>query len=161
MTRRNGRRIRRNCGFTLIEVLVGLVVLSIGMLGIAALLLSSVQGSRVALERTQAVNLASDIAERIRANRAAGDLYDTTVGTPVPSLQPACEDAASTCDEAAMASNDLKRWQDAIAATLPVDATGTIAVNPVTAVLNRYTITLSWPQVGEANPATYTLTVDI
>ena len=48
-------------GFTLVEVLVALVVLAVGMLGMAVLLVEGLQGSRSALEHTQAVNLASDI----------------------------------------------------------------------------------------------------
>ena len=55
-----------------------------------------------------------------------------------------------------MASNDLKRWQDAIAMALP-DATGTVVVDGVTAMASRYTITVNWAQPGEADtPATYT-----
>jgi type IV pilus assembly protein PilV len=154
------RSVRTEAGFSLVEVLIALVVLSVGMLGIAALLLSSLQGSRVALERTQAVTLAADIAERIRSNRAAGNAYDTVDGTVAPAINVACEQGGTVCDAATMASNDLKRWQDAIAATLPT-ATGTVIVEGITTVLNRYTITVSWAQSGEANPATYTIAVDI
>lgn len=60
-------------GFTLVEVLVALVVLAVGLLGAAAMLLESLQGSRIALERSRAVVLAGDMAERLRANRAAGN----------------------------------------------------------------------------------------
>ncbi|MBM2853444.1 MAG: Type pilus modification protein PilV, partial [Steroidobacteraceae bacterium] len=48
-------------GFTLVETLVALVVLAIGMLGIAALYLNSLQAGRTAIYRTQAVNLAADL----------------------------------------------------------------------------------------------------
>jgi type IV pilus assembly protein PilV len=109
-------------GFTLIEVLVSLVILAIGMLGIAALLLGSLQASRTALVRTQAVNLATDAAE--------------------------------------MASNDLKRWQLALAATLP-EGEGTISVQPLTATLFQYTVTVAWTQSGESTPLNYSITVDI
>ena len=50
-------------GFTLIEPLVAATVLAIGMLGHAAMLVHSLQASRLALHRTQAVALAADIAE--------------------------------------------------------------------------------------------------
>lgn len=60
-------------GFTLIEVLVALVVLAIGLLGIAALYIDSLRASRTALLRTQAIAVASDLADRIRVNRAACD----------------------------------------------------------------------------------------
>ena len=64
-------------GFTLVEVLVALLVLAVGMLGLAVLLVEGLQGSRSAIEHTQAVNLAADIAERMRSNRAAASAYDT------------------------------------------------------------------------------------
>jgi type IV pilus assembly protein PilV len=157
------RRVSPSCsceGFTLVEVLVALVVLSVGLLGIAALLLNSLQGSRTALERTHAVTLAADMAERIRSNRSAGNAYDTTDGTVAPALSATCEQAASTCDAATMASNDLKRWQDAIATLLP-GGSGTIGVEGITPTLNRYTITVTWTQSGETPPVTYTFSVDI
>ena len=148
-----------NKGFTLVEVLIALVVLSVGMLGVAVLLLGGLQGSRHALIRTQAVNLASDMAERIRANRSAGTTYDTEF-TTAPALVAACEQAASTCTPAQMASNDLKRWQDALAAGLPA-GTGAVDVQPITATVNQYTITVSWTQSGDDTDASYSLTVDI
>ena len=63
------RRYRR--GFTLVEVLVALIVLSIGMLGIAALYSRRCARAGRRSSRTQAVTLASDIADRIRANRTS------------------------------------------------------------------------------------------
>jgi len=102
-------------GFTLVEVLVALVVLAVGMLGMALLLHAGLQGSRTALEHAQAVNLAADMAERMRANRSAVAAYDTSDGTPDPRLDAACEDAAGPCTPDAMAGNDLRRWLDAVA----------------------------------------------
>ncbi|MCL4720697.1 MAG: prepilin-type N-terminal cleavage/methylation domain-containing protein, partial [Gammaproteobacteria bacterium] len=49
--------LRHDRGFTLIEVLVALVVMSVGMLGIAALYLEGLRASRTAVYRTTAVNL--------------------------------------------------------------------------------------------------------
>src|SRR5512138_827355 len=80
-------------GFTLIEVLIALVVLAIGMLGIAAVYLEGLRASRDALLRTQAVILAADMGDRIRANRyvlAGAQLYD-------PSATAAT--ANNTCDK--------------------------------------------------------------
>lgn len=147
-------------GFTLVEVLVALVVLAVGMLGMAVLLFEGLQGSRSALERTQALNLASDIAERMRANRAAGRAYDTADGTPDPRLDAACEDAASACAAPAMAGNDLRRWLDAVAATLP-EGRGDVAIEPLAASAHRGRITIRWAQAGTATPATCTLLVDL
>jgi type IV pilus assembly protein PilV len=147
-------------GFTLVEVLVALVVLAVGLLGAAAMLLESLQGSRIALERSRAVVLAGDMAERLRANRAAGNAYDTTDGTPDPQLDPACEQAGAGCNAATMAAHDLRRWQDAVAAALP-QGVGTVDVAPLSPTANRCTIRLAWAQSGGAAPTTFTLVADL
>jgi type IV pilus assembly protein PilV len=57
-----------NAGFTLLEVLVAVLVLSFGLLGVAGLLLSTVQNNTIAAQRTTATFLAQDMADRIRQN---------------------------------------------------------------------------------------------
>lgn len=145
-------------GFTLIEVLVALVVLAVGMLGLAVLLVEGLQGSRTAIEHTQAVNLAADIAERMRSNRAAAPAYDTAEGTPEPRLDVACEDAAGPCDPRAMAGHDLRLWLDDVAATLP-DGRGAVEVEQH-ADARRGIVTIRWARTGAA-PATYALVVEL
>jgi len=146
-------------GFTLVEVLVALVVLAVGMLGVAVLLVEGLQGGRSAIEHTQAVNLAADIAERMRSNRAAAAAYDTAEGTPEPQVDPACEDAAGPCDPRAMAGHDLRRWLDDVAATLP-DGQGAVDVERRTADSSRGIVTIHWARTGAA-PGTYALVVDL
>jgi prepilin-type N-terminal cleavage/methylation domain-containing protein len=66
-------------GFTLIEVLVALLVLSVGMLGASTLLLGGLRDQSLALRQLAAITLVSDMAERIRANSsrlADGDLAE-------------------------------------------------------------------------------------
>ena len=55
--------------------MVSLVVLSVGMIGIAALYAQGLGAGRTALYRTEAVNLVGDMADRIRANRLGGVAY--------------------------------------------------------------------------------------
>jgi type IV pilus assembly protein PilV len=129
------------------------------MLGMAMLLHAGLQSSRIALEHVQAVNLAADMAERMRANRSAAPAYDTADGTPDPRLDAACEGAADPCAPDAMAGNDLRRWRDAVAATLP-DGRGEVEVEAVAAAAHRGTVTVRWVRPGTAAPATYTLVVE-
>ena len=65
----------RNTGFSLVEVLIALVVMSVGMLGIAGLYVQSLQAGRTSMFRHHAVTIAGDVADRIRANPTAGIAY--------------------------------------------------------------------------------------
>lgn len=160
---RDGARIRQAAGagqgFTLIEVLVALVVLAVGMLGLAVLLVQGLQGSRTALEHAQAVNLATDIAERMRSNRTAASAYDTTEGTPEPRLDADCEVAAGPCDPRAMAGHDLRLWLDDVAAALP-EGRGAVEIEQQAPDAHRGTVTIRWARTGAAH-ARYALVVDL
>ncbi len=73
-------------GFTLVEALIAMFVLAIGLLGCASLLAWSLFESGAALRREQALVVASDLAERVRANGGvpdAAELADwrTQIGT--------------------------------------------------------------------------------
>lgn len=138
-------------GFTLVEVLVALVVLSVGMLGIAGLYVTSLRSGSSSIYRMQAVNLATDIADRIRANRTANVDY---AGVPADNL---CVGGGVSCTPAQMAANDLWVWQQQLTATLPGGG-GVVNVNPAPAgPLFTYTIRVTWSEPGEAAPLTYTL----
>jgi prepilin-type N-terminal cleavage/methylation domain-containing protein len=63
--------MKRCRGFTLVESLVALVLLSVGMLGASAMLLASLQAHAAALRELAALNLAQDMVERLRANLLA------------------------------------------------------------------------------------------
>ena len=111
-------------GFTIVEALVALVVLAVGMLGIASLYVTTLRASGSATSRMQAINLAGDLGDRIRANRTARAAYagaaaangTTCIGTGV------------TCTAAQMAAHDLFVWQAAIQQALPGAPVGTVTV---------------------------------
>lgn len=65
------QNIKKQQGVGMVEVLVALVILAIGVLGFTALQLRAVDATSEALYRIQAMNLARDLAERIRANQDA------------------------------------------------------------------------------------------
>jgi type IV pilus assembly protein PilV len=132
-------------GFSLVEVLVALVVLSVGMLGIAALYVESLRSSRTALFRTQAVTLASDIADRIRANPLAKDAYDATVTSA--DTNAACAPGGGGCAVDALAKHDKAAWLGTVESTLP-GGTGTVDVDTTTNP-STYTITITWTEPGQ------------
>ena len=152
---------RSNAGFTLIEALVALAVLSIGLLGLAML---QVQGMKFTTEsyfRTQATLLAYDIMDRMRANEAgtlAGN-YGTQSSpiTAAPSVE-TCGNVGSTCSStAALARYDLSQWYQMQAALLPPAAVPSgITRDDAT---NTYTITMRWNERGTPLKQEWTLTI--
>lgn len=129
---------RRNAGFTLIEVLVSILVLALGLLGLAGLQLTSIKDNVTAYQRSQATQLTYDIIDRIRANSDAVDNYLSTYMKPdVASSKSSCL-AASGCTSEQMAENDLYEWNQAMRELLPL-GTGSISVNAST-----YTVTIAW-----------------
>jgi len=141
-------------GFTMVEVLVALVVLAIGLLGIAALYLNSLQSGRTAIYRTQAVNLAADLADRIRANRTAQGAYATLFGD-VEAVVATC-DTTGGCIDSDLASTDLARWKASLAQLLP-NGEGQVAVTPPIGAGEpaSYVVTVRWVEAGEAAPITF------
>lgn len=146
------KSMRKQTGFTLMESLVALIVLSIGMLGIAALFLESMKAGRTALSRSQAVTLAADMADRIRANSTAGVAYAGPGGFN------ACVAGGVDCTPAQMAAEDVQLWLNNITGGL-ANGQGVIVFNNA---LNppQYTITVSWDEPGEGN-INYVLQVQI
>jgi len=100
-------------GFTLLEVLIALLILSIGLLGLAALQTTGLRSNEMASMRTTSTMLAYDISDRMRANPqgfADGD-YVIDSG-PVTGTVTDC--IAGVCTPAQMATFDLDQWKDAI-----------------------------------------------
>lgn len=127
----------RAAGFTLIEIMVAVLILAIGLLGVAGLEATGLRQNTSAYQRSQATLLAYDISERMRANLPGvtnGD-YNGAAGTQ----QTNCT-TTQGCSSAQMAANDIYEWKQAVAARLPsgqgvvcIDSTpndGTSATSP-------------------------------
>jgi type IV pilus assembly protein PilV len=143
------RRPRQpDAGFTLIETMVALLVLSVGLLGIAALHAQALAASGVAINRSMAVSLAGNMADRIRANRGAGTAY---AGAAADN---AC-DAGANCSVAEMAAHDLFVWESEIEQSLP-GGSGSIDVD-TGANPDRYVVAVSWDEPSEDDPVRFTL----
>jgi type IV pilus assembly protein PilV len=103
-------------GFSLVELLVAVLILAIGLTGLAALQIAGIRGNQTAYYRSVATQLAYDIADRMRSNPVGvtGLFYNS--GTS-GSDNTQCE--TSTCTPAQLAGYDLRRWNDELAARLP------------------------------------------
>lgn len=112
-------RFNTSRGTTLIEVLVSLLILSIGLLGMVGLQTVSLRNTQTAYQRTQATLLTADIMERMRANPQG--LNAGSYNNAGASLSAACL-SVTGCSAAALALHDVAEWQAAVASALPAGA---------------------------------------
>tara|TARA_R110000850_G_scaffold67188_7_gene149691 strand:+ start:4336 stop:4923 length:588 start_codon:yes stop_codon:yes gene_type:complete len=108
-------------GFSLLEVLIAIVVLSIGLLGLAGLQFSALRGNNQSYERSQAHALLAEISDAMRVNRvAAGNgAFELDAGT-TPADPPAdCTDVLVTCTDAESAAFALATWHERMQLLLP------------------------------------------
>jgi type IV pilus assembly protein PilV len=100
--------MNRAAGFSMVEVLVSVVILSVGLLGTAGLMSASLRNTNTAYYRSQATVFADDILDRMRANVAAARNGDYDVAgdeCPGPSMS--------------LALWDCTEWTTALAEALP------------------------------------------
>ncbi len=146
-------------GFTLLEVLVALVVLAVGMLGMAGLYVESLRSGQMSISYTNAVTLAASMADRIRANATAVEAYtgiaggNATAGTPAGN----CVNGIADCSAGQLALDDWFWWYEDVKDQLPEGRLASVQVINA-APVNVYTIVLQWPERGLAAPISYTLT---
>lgn len=145
---RQARRKAAKCrqpqqGFSLLEVLATLTLTSLALLGAAGLQLRALQTGQSSQARTQAILLASDMAERIEANKAAATLgayvFDSN---HAPTTATDCSGTA--CSPAELSAYDLGQWHAQIKKLLPQASFWSVRApsgisNPMT-----YTIVIQW-----------------
>lgn len=132
--------IKNDNGFTLLEVLIAIVVLSVGLLGIAGLQAAGQQSNHSAYLRSQATALAYDMIDRMRSNKAGvstGDYnsIDTTANTYT---DPGCESTA--CSSSQMSQYDMYDWQQELSTQLPT-GNGKVAGGGAGTI---FTVTVMW-----------------
>lgn len=126
----------------MLEILITLVIISIALLGTAGLQVYAMRVNQGGQFRTQAVFLASDMAERMEANKAAAVAGNYVLALTSTSSVAATNCAAAACDSTNLASWDISQWGQAIFGLLPQatwQITQTTAGNPST-----YSIVINW-----------------
>lgn len=123
-------------GFTLLEILITILIMTIGLLGLAGLQVVALRSNNTSYLRSQAVIQAYDMADRMRANLpgVVAGAYNAISGTPTAQD---CE--SSTCTPAQMATYDARQWNIANAALFP-SGQGTV----VSGANSTFTIAISW-----------------
>lgn len=150
----------RAAGFSLIEVLIAMVILSIGVLGVTGLQLASKRNNQDSVQQTRAAALAQELVERMRANSASAGLSTYVLNSPdvVGMLDaepsPACSEPDEICDPEQLALHDLWIWQQGLRGeedSLADDRTPTGGLVNAQACVEgpgggsgRYTVTIAW-----------------
>lgn len=122
--------MNKQAGFSLLEVLITMLIVSFGLLGIAGLVITSLKNTQGSYARGQASLLANDIIDRMRANRGVAE------ASPSPYNLALADDPGGSGVPLA----DLTQWRNALKSSVP-SGTGAVSVNDTT---KKVTITVQW-----------------
>lgn len=146
MTRKHAQR-----GSSLIEVLVAMLVVAFGMLGLVGLQARTAVTSLEGYQRTQALVLLGDIAQRINLNRANADAY---VAEDIGAVEP------GACPAAPAAQRDLCEWANLLRGAAEQQAgTKMGAMQAARGCIARiaarqYLVSVAWQGVQASGPST-------
>lgn len=164
------KMIKSSRGFTLIEVMIAMLVLSLGLLGVAATLVMAMHSATSSYLRQQAVQATYDMADRMRSNfdvaSTPGNTNPYIAALAAPAASAPSPDCTSTsCSAANMAAYDVWQWQTSLKNNLP-GGLGSIAViaDPITNTKAQVTITVQWsdqPAQASFNVATAPATFSV
>jgi type IV pilus assembly protein PilV len=135
-----GGGMKRQQGFSLIEILVTMVVTSIGLLGIAGLIVTSLNNNKGAYARTQTTLLANDIVDRMRANRGVAE------GATFPYNLALDTKPSGT----GIVNEDLIAWRASVAQSVP-EGKGSVSFDKDTM---NVTIVIQWNDSHSKGPGT-------
>ncbi len=154
------KRLHYQQGFTMFEMMIALLILSVGLLGIAGLQTRGQQFNHVAYTRTQAVFLAYDLMDRIRNNSDAtlnngnGDdgayAINCTAASKTPDNECNSDVVTNSCTTARLVTYDMTNWCIAVGNALPEGS----AVLTWAAATRQYSITLTWIEERTASAPT-------
>lgn len=166
----------RQAGFTLVEILVSLLILSVGMLGMAGIQVSGLRNSATSTYRTDATQLSYDIADFMRANKMAVSsndfatisyAYSDTLTDPQKScLQATTTATVSSCTASEMALVNVYDWVSRARQKLP-NASVSVQCNDLDTTdtdtctdNSTHAITLTWDENvdGQVGSSTFSYT---
>ena len=150
---------KRNKGVSLLEVMIAVMVFSVGMLGMAGLMLVSQRTNHSAFLRTQASFLAQSMADRMRSNIGGvwAGLYTSTGYPETGGSVPACT-LVAPCNITNIATRDRQQWSATMQNLLPgptarINCTRTLNLSVPAHMRNRgtpydgvCTIVMTWKE---------------
>jgi type IV pilus assembly protein PilV len=141
-------------GFTLVEVLVTVVVISVGLLGIVALQVITLRSNHESYLRTQATALADDIIDRIRCNRDNAPSYTVALTASLAGGNQAGDDVTEW-------KNQLKTLLPKSGTATPIDADGSVTVTTLATGSYQVEVTIQWGERGTANPMVFVTRTEV
>jgi type IV pilus assembly protein PilV len=123
----------KQTGFTMLEVLVTMIIVSFGLLGIAGIIMNGLKNNQSSYARSQASWLANDIVDRMRANRAAAEGANSSPYNLAIGADPT---------GATVAAIDLTSWRSALETSLP-SGTGAVSLDNTS---KKVTVTVQWDE---------------
>jgi type IV pilus assembly protein PilV len=160
-----GKLSRGQGGYSLIEVLVSTLVISIGTLGMAGLQITAKRAGHEAVQRSTAVGLTAELLEKLRANSSSLTSYTSTGlggGSINSEPTPACNNSSTAkCSTTELAQHDLWAWERSIDGASELSSSASLVgglLNPTACVSisgRMVTIALAWEGYQEiSNPGT-------
>jgi len=156
-------------GFTMLEVLISIVIITLGLLGLAGMQAVAQQSELESYQRAQALVLLSDMADSINSNRGSAGCFafttDTALGTPYVGTTTGggylgaanCGTGFLNSQSKAMVDGEVTRWNQSLQGSSEtssggasigamIGARGCISFDPVG---NAYMLTVTWQGLGE------------
>lgn len=139
----------RQTGMSLLEVLVSVIILALGMLGVASMLLLSNQANNSSYTKQQAIQSVYNIFDKIRANTAAAangsyNINNISASGPTAVSTPGVLCNAAACTPTQLATYDTWQWLTADVSRLPRGC-GSITTAPSPVAGNTViTVTVQW-----------------
>ncbi len=159
---------RYSGGMTLVEVLIAAVVIAVGLLGIASLQINALQGASIAQNNTKAMDVITNLAERISANPNGVGAYEGALipvdpctvapNAPLPIIERCAMSpdgdvaVVSDCTPDQMALYDLWEVNCSLQSTIPGALLSISCPAPGCEQMNTMNISVTW-QVQNRNPA--------
>ena len=139
-------RLHRTGGFSMIEILVTVVILAVGMLGMAAIQLMSKRTNMESAQRTTATLLAADILERMRINASQLENYSSIVAVGADARtapSKICSASGTSCSAYELFEFDMYVWEQALMGASEVNTAGDKLgglVNPTACILTNVAV---------------------
>lgn len=148
----------------MVEILVSILILSLGLLGVAGLQTTGLKTNQSAYLRSQATHVATDIIDRMRSNPdgVAQGQYDSVNSNSIPA-SPGCISTTTGCSATQMAQHDIREWSLNSKDNLPLFV-GTVVKDGMSTSDPRddvYVVTIQWNDVADSNSSSKVLEINV